>query len=82
MPKTHYEANKKHIYRWVENHREKYNEMQRKYAADYYERNKDMINMKRKQERQKRPTLPRAMPRVSKYSNLIEICPAEQTSNI
>ena len=53
MPKTNYEVMKPHIYKWVENNKEteKFKEMKRQNAANYYAKNKDAICEKRKKER-------------------------------
>ena len=48
MTKSNYEVMKKHIYKWIENNRDKVTEIQRKNASNYYENNKEMILTKRK----------------------------------
>ena len=53
MPKTNYEVMKPHINKWVANNKdtEKFKEMKRQNAANYYAKNKDAICEKRKKER-------------------------------
>ncbi len=53
MTKSNYEVMKKHIYKWVANNKEKVKETQRKNAANYYEKNKKSIILKRRMEREK-----------------------------
>jgi primosomal protein N'' len=54
MTLSHYEATKEAMKRWKSRNRDKVNELQRKYATSYYERNKDLISARRKQMREQK----------------------------